>query len=67
MNMYFLIEIRHNILVQCHGNYIEVRKCNYMLEVDILRKNSQNDCTADVLDKYINIGEAPVFMYLTFT
>ena len=24
MNMYLLIEIRHDILIQCHENYIEV-------------------------------------------
>ena len=26
INMCLLIEIRHNILIQCHGNHIEVEK-----------------------------------------
>ena len=26
INMYLIIQIRHNILIQCHGNYIEVEK-----------------------------------------
>ena len=26
INMYLLIEIRHNILIQCTGIYIEVKK-----------------------------------------
>ena len=36
--MYLLIEIRHDVHIQCHENYIEVKKINYMLEIDILRK-----------------------------
>ena len=32
INMYLLFEIRHNILIQCHGIYIEVVKLNSMLE-----------------------------------
>ena len=38
MIMYLLIEIKHNILIQCHGNYIEVEDLKCMLEIDILRK-----------------------------
>ena len=41
INMYLLIEIRHDILIQCHGNFIELRKSNYMLEIYILRNFSQ--------------------------
>ena len=26
INMYLLIKIRHNIIIQCHGNYIKVAK-----------------------------------------
>ena len=45
-----LIEIRHNILIQCHGNYIEVNKFNYMLEIDILRNFSQKDFGCNEVD-----------------
>ena len=41
INMYLFIEIRHNILIQCHGNQIEV-KFNFVLESDILRSSSKN-------------------------
>ena len=34
IDIYFLIEIRH-IIMQCHGNYIEVKKFNYILEIKI--------------------------------
>ena len=27
--MYLLIKIRHNIIIQCHGNYIEVEKLGH--------------------------------------
>ena len=37
INMYKLIEIRHNILIQCHGNYIMIKKYNYMLEIHLLK------------------------------
>ena len=33
----------YNIHVQCHGNYIEVEKFNYRLEIDILRNCSLKD------------------------
>ena len=42
INMYKFIKIRHDILIQCHGNYMEMKKFNYMLEIDILRNSSQN-------------------------
>ena len=42
INMYKFIKIRHDILIQCHGNYMEIRKFNYMLEIEILRNSSQN-------------------------
>ena len=37
----FVINIRHDILIQCHGNYMGMKKFNYMLEIDILRNSSQ--------------------------
>ena len=40
--MYKFIKIRHDILVQCHGNDMEMKKVNYMLEIDILGNFSQN-------------------------
>ena len=39
--MYKFIIIRHDILIQCHGNYMEMKKFNYMLEIYILRNSSQ--------------------------
>ena len=39
--MYFLNEVKHNVHIQCHGNYIELKMFNYMLEIDILRNSSQ--------------------------
>ena len=41
INMYRFIKIRHDILMQCHGNYMEMKKFNYMIEIDILRNSSQ--------------------------
>ena len=38
-----LIEKRQNILKQCHGNYTEVKKVNYMLEIVISKNYSQRD------------------------
>ena len=40
INMYKFIKIRHEILIQCHGNYMEMKKLNYMLGIDILRNSS---------------------------
>ena len=41
INMHKMIEIRHTILIQCHGNYIVMTKFSYMLEIDMqfLTKN----------------------------
>ena len=36
--MYLLIAIRQDIIIQHHGNYIEVQIFNYMLENDMSRK-----------------------------
>ena len=33
--MYLLIKIRHNIIIQCYENYIEVENFNFMLEITI--------------------------------
>ena len=38
-NMYLLNEITHNVHMQCHRNYIEVKKFNDMLEIHILRNS----------------------------
>ena len=40
IKMYKYNKIRHDILIQCHGNYMEMKKFNYMLEIDILRNSS---------------------------
>ena len=34
-NLYFLIEKRYHILMQCDGNYNEMSIFNYLLEIDI--------------------------------
>ena len=31
----------HDILIQCHGNYMEMKQFNYMLEINILTNSSQ--------------------------
>ena len=41
INMYKFIKIRHDILIQCHGNCMEMKNVNYMQEIDILRDSSQ--------------------------
>ena len=43
INMYKFIKIMHDILKQSHGNRMEMRKFNYMLEIDIIRNSSQKD------------------------
>ena len=43
-NIHLLIEIRHLILIQCHG--IWLRKFNYMFENDILRDYLPKDLGA---------------------
>ena len=32
---------KHNVHMQCHGNYIEVKIFNFVLEIAIFRKSSQ--------------------------
>ena len=32
IKMYTFIIIRHDILIQCHGNYMEMKNLNYMLK-----------------------------------
>ena len=29
------------MLIKCHRNYMEMKKCNYMPEINILRNSSQ--------------------------
>ena len=43
LNTYLLNEIKHAVRMQCHGNYIWVKKINYMLEIDIFRTYSQKN------------------------
>ena len=38
--MYEFIKLRHDILIECQGNYLEMIKFNYMLEIDISRNSS---------------------------
>ena len=40
MNMYKFIKIRHNIIKQYHGNYKEMKKFNYKLEIEIFRNST---------------------------
>ena len=39
--MYKFIKIMHDILIECHGSYMEMKTVNYMLEIDIFRNSSQ--------------------------
>ena len=39
INKYTFIKTRHDILIQCNGNYMEMTTINYMLEIDILRNS----------------------------
>ena len=48
--MHLFIEIRHNILKQCHRNDIEVKNFNDMLEIGIFRNYCMN--ILDVLNDY---------------
>ena len=41
INMYKFIKIRHDIIKQCHGNYKEMKKINYKLEIEIFRNSPQ--------------------------
>ena len=42
INMYKFIKLRHDIIKQCHGNYKEMKKFNYKLEIEIFRNSAQN-------------------------
>ena len=42
ISLYEYIKIRHDILIQCHWNYMKIKKIFCMLEIDILRNSSQN-------------------------
>ena len=39
--MFKFIKIRHDIIKQCHGNYKEMKKFNYKLEIEIFRNSTQ--------------------------
>ena len=41
--MYKFIKIRYDIIKQCHGNYEEMKKSNYKLEIEIFRNSTQNN------------------------
>ena len=38
--MYTFIKTRHDIIEQCHGNYNEMKKFNYKLEIEIFRNST---------------------------
>ena len=60
INMYAFIEIRHDILIQCHRNYMETKKVNYMVEIDILRNSSQKSWVSwGVLLKGLGVQKEP--------
>ena len=40
INMYKFIKIRHDIIKQCLGNYKEMKKFKYMLEIEIFRNST---------------------------
>ena len=40
--MYKFIKIRHDTIKQSHGNYKEMKKFNYKLEIEIFRNSTQN-------------------------
>ena len=42
INMYTFIKLRHDIIKQCHGNYKEMKKFDYKLEIEIFRNTTQN-------------------------
>ena len=41
--MYKSIKIKHDILIQSHGNYMEMKKFNYIFEIDIFRNSLKNN------------------------
>ena len=40
INIYKFIKIRHDIIKQCHGNYKEMKKFNYKLDIEIFRNST---------------------------
>ena len=40
ISMYKFIKIRHDIIKQCHGNYKEMKKFNYKLEIEIFKNST---------------------------
>ena len=40
INLYKFIKIRHDIIKKCHGNYKEMKKFNYKLEIEIFRNST---------------------------
>ena len=42
INMYKFIKLRHDIIKQCHGNYKEMKKFNYKLEIEVFRNSTQH-------------------------
>ena len=40
INMHRFIKLRHGILIECQGNYMEMIKFNYMLDIDIFINSS---------------------------
>ena len=41
INIYKFIKIRHDTIKQCHGNYKEMKKFKYKLEIEIFRNSTQ--------------------------
>ena len=68
MNMYLPIEISHDILVQCHGNYIKAKSISNMPEIDILRNFSQKYLVVQKDDfggfGYLNDAQTPCWLRL---
>ena len=42
-NMYKFIKIRHDVIKQYQGNYKEMKKFNYKLEIEIFRNSTPKD------------------------
>ena len=51
--MYLLIQINHNILLQCHGIYIGVKKINYTFKHVIFRNYTRNHIRIWVPDGWL--------------
>ena len=41
--MYKIIKIRHDIIKQCHGNYKEMKKFKFKLEIKIFRNSTHKN------------------------